>query len=200
MEKFHHFPFPPYKFFWTSPLPLPSLYHLKDYIALERLIEFTALFPKVVSSFTEIEIDDFHLGIWRTRVFHRIFSSWAIRMPTWPDCTETAAARNWVKYFLGNSCAGTTYYRRHTHLDLLTEKKWSRFCRWNRCVLRCAPTLEPASQCRPLKDKGRVYLSFFLPSPRMVLHLGAGNKCLLSGWMNGWTGGWLVLTIQLTPN
>lgn len=74
MEKFHHFPFSSYKFFWTSVLLLPSLYHLKDYIALERLIEFIALFPKVVSSFTEIEIDDFHLGIWRTRVFHRLFS------------------------------------------------------------------------------------------------------------------------------
>lgn len=63
MEKSHHFPYPPYKFLSTSPLPLPSLYHLKDHIALERLIEFTALFPTVVSPFTEIEIDDFHLGI-----------------------------------------------------------------------------------------------------------------------------------------
>lgn len=148
MEKFHHFCFSSYKFFWTSPLPLPSLYHLKDYIALERLIEFAALFPKVVSSFTEIEIDDFHLGIWRTRVFHRLFSSWAIRMPTWPDCTETAASGIELNISLVTVVqAPRIDYCLHTHLNVLTKKKWSRLCRWNRCVLcYCSPALRPASQ------------------------------------------------------
>lgn len=62
MEKFHHFPF--LRINSCELLHcLPSLYHLQDCIALERLIELTVLFPKVVSSFTEIEIDDFHLGI-----------------------------------------------------------------------------------------------------------------------------------------